>query len=128
MSARRVRRLILLVLVVGVAYWIYKDRPTPSALIDSLTDPLMGSKAAVKTSERNRVVGEATSAVTEQTDATVGTLREGMTSREVRDLLGDPDKTEEEKVEGVRQVRWTYERLHRVLVLQDGRLVSITIK
>ena len=128
MSARRVRRLILLVLAVGVAYWIYKDRPTTSGLIDSLTDPLMGSKAAVKTSERNRVVGEASSAVAEQTDATVGTLKEGMTTREVRELLGDPDKTEEEKVDGVHQVRWTYERLRRVLVMQDGRLVSITIK
>lgn len=128
MSARRLRRLILVAVVVGVVYWIYKDRPTTSGLIDSLINPLMGSKAAVESSERNRVVGEATTAVTDQTEATVATLHEGMTTSEVREALGDPDKTEQEKVDGVRQTRWTYTRLHRELVLRDGRLVSITIK
>lgn len=128
MSGRRFRRLVLLALVVGAAYWIYKDRPTASGVIDSLTDPLMESKAAVDTSERNRVVGEATVATTEQTDAAVGTLREGMTTSEVRDLLGEPEKVEEEKSDGALQVHWTYKRRHRALVFQDGRLISIAIK
>ena len=128
MSGRRFRRLVLLALVVGAAYWIYKDRPTPSGVIDSLTDPLMGSKAAVDTSERNRVVGDATVATTEQTDAAVGTLREGMTTSEVRDLLGEPEKVEEEKSDGAFQEHWTYKRRHRALVFQDGRLISIAIK
>ena len=127
MSGRRFRRLLLVVLVVGVGYWIYKDRPTVSGLIDSITNPLMGSKAAVNTSERNRVVGDATSAVAEQSDAAVGTLREGMTSWEVRELLGNPDKVEDEKVEGKPQVRWTFSKAKRVLVLKDGRVVSIVI-
>jgi len=128
MSGRRVRRLVLFALVVGVGYWIYKDRPTPSGIIDSLTNPLMGSKAAVKESERNRVVGDATAATGAETDAAVGTLREGMTTNEVKDLLGEPDKIEEEKADSSHRVRWTYTRLHRVLVIQDARLISITVK
>lgn len=128
MSGRRVRRLILLVLVAGVGYWIYKDRPTPGGLIDSLTNPLMGSKAAVESSERNRVVRDASAAVTEQTDASVEALHEGMGTSEVREVLGDPDSIEEETVDRAHRSRWTYKRVHRVLVFQDGKIVSIAIK
>lgn len=128
MSGRRFRRLILLALVVGVGYWIYKDRPTVSGFIDSVTSPLFGSKAAVEESERNRVVGDASTVATEQTDAAVGTLREGMSTYEVKDLIGEPEKKEEEKAETALRVRWTYSRLHRVLVFQDGRVISIAIK
>jgi hypothetical protein len=127
-SGRRFRRLILVALVVGIGYWIYKDRPTASGIIDSLTNPLLGSKAAVKESERNRVVGDASAVTSEQTDAAVGTLREGMTQYEVRELLGNPDKIDEEKAVGVTRVRWTYTRHHRELVLEDGRVVSIAVK
>ncbi len=128
MSGRRFRRLILLALLVGVGYWIYKDRPTVSGFIDSVTNPLLGSKAAVEESERNRVVRDASTVATEQTDAAVGTLREGMSTYEVKDLLGEPEKKEEEKAETALRVRWTYSRLHRVLVFQDGRVISIAIK
>ena len=129
MSGRRFRRLVLLALAVGIGYWIYKDRPTASGLIDTITNPLMGSKAAVKTSERNRVVGDATSAITDQTDAAVRALHEGMTSAEIREVLGTPDKIEQEKLEiGAVQFRWTYSRVGRVLVVRDGRLVSIVIQ
>ena len=108
MSSRKVRNLILVALVAGVAYWIYKDRPTVSGLVDTITDPLLGSRAAVKSSERNRVVGDASAAISEQTELPVGSLREGMTSREVVELLGDPDSKENEVVDGVKSVKWTY--------------------
>ena len=128
MSGRRLRRLVLLALVIGVGYWIYKDRPTVSGFIDSLTSPLLGSKAAVEESERNRVVGDASTVAAEQSDAAVGTIREGMSTYEVKDLLGEPEKKEEEKTDTALHVRWTYSRLHRELVFQDGRVISIAIK
>ena len=128
MSGRKVRRLILVALVAGIGWWIYRDRPTVSGIVDSLTNPLMGSRAAVKESERNRVVGDASTVATEQSDAAVGTLHEGMTTYEVKELLGDPDKLEEEKGSRPFRVRWTYSRIHRVLLFQDGRLTSITVK
>jgi hypothetical protein len=128
MSGRQFRKLLLLAAVLGVAYWIYKDRPTVSGFVDSITDPLMGSRAAVKSSERNRVVGDASAAIAEQSDLKVGNLREGMTSREVLGLLGDPDARENETIDGVPQVRWTYRRARRVLIFQNERLVSIVVR
>lgn len=128
MSGRRIRNLVLLAIVAGVAYWIYKDRPTTGGLIDSITKPLMGSKAAVESSERNRVVGDASTSISEETEKTIGALKEGMTMNEVSDLLGRPDRMEDERVDGHWQKRWTYTRLRRELVFRENRLVSIVVK
>ena len=128
MSGRRARRLVLVVLIVGVGWWIYKDRPTAGGLIDSLTNPLFGSKAAVESSERNRVVGEASTAVSDQKDSFVAALHEGMTTSEVREILGEPDSVEQSAADQFRSARWTYRRLHRELVFEDGKIVSIAVK
>jgi hypothetical protein len=127
MSGRKFRNLLLFALIAGLAWWIYKDRPTVSGMIDTITDPLLGSRAAVKSSERNRVVGDASAAISEQVDLPVGSLREGMSKREVVDLLGKADSEEPEVVDGVKRVRWTYGRARRVLTFQEDRLVSIAI-
>jgi hypothetical protein len=132
MTGRRIRRLLIVAAIVGVGYWIYKDQPTVSGLVDSIVSPLMGSRAAVKSSERNRVTGDATAALSDQSDAAVGTLHEGMTAAEVRDLLGDPEKIEEEKREpgdkGPQRVRWVYGKIGRTLVMEDGKIASIVVK
>lgn len=128
MSGRKFRNLVLLALAAGLAYWVYKDRPTVSGIVDSITSPLLGSRAAVKSSERNRIVGDASAAISEQSELPVGSLREGMTGREVVELLGRPDSREPVEVDGVKQVRWTYARAHRILFLQDERVVSIIVR
>jgi hypothetical protein len=127
MSGRKLRKVLLIALVAGVAYWIYKDRPTLSGIVDSITNPLLGSRAAVKSSERNRVVGDASTAISEQSELPVGSLREGMTTREVVTLLGNPESREREVVDGVERVRWNYNRAHRTLTFQGDRLVSIVV-
>lgn len=127
MSGRRVRNLLLLAIVAGVGYWIYKERPTVSGIIDAITNPLMGSRAAVKSSERNRVQGEASSTVAEQADSRVESLREGMSRDDIRELLGDPDSIETVKKEGVVRVRWTYRAARRLIVFQGNRVVSISV-
>jgi hypothetical protein len=127
MSGRKFRNLFVVALVAGVAYWIYRDRPTVSGLVDSITNPLLGSRAAVKSSERNRVVGDASTAISEQSELPVGSLREGMTGRDVVELLGNPESRETEVVDGVQRVRWNYTRAHRVLTFQEDRLVSIVV-
>jgi SmpA / OmlA family len=127
MSGRKFRKLLLLAIVVGIGYWIYKDRPTVAGIVDSVTSPLMGSRAAVKSSERNRVTDDATSAIAEQTEAQIGSLREGMTSSEVRELLGNPDSVEPDPVNRNRY-RWNYKRVRRTLVVDEGRVVSIVLR
>ena len=122
------RNLVLLALVAGFAWWIYKDRPTVSGLVDSITSPLFGSHAAVKSSERNRVVGDASAAISEQSELPVGSLREGMTTRDVVDLLGNPDSRESIVTDGVKKTVWTYSQARRVLTVQDDRVVSITVR
>jgi hypothetical protein len=122
------RKLLLLALVLGIGYWIYRTRPTVSGIVDDLTRPIFGSKAAVKESEHKRVEAEAAPAVGKDEAVNVGTLREGMKADEVRDLVGRPDEIEQFKEDGVEKVRWTYRHLGRVLVLRDGRVVSIEIR
>jgi hypothetical protein len=96
-------------------------------MIDTITDPLLGSRAAVKSSERNRVVGDASAAISEQSELPVGSIREGMSKREVNELLGDADSQETEVVDGVKRVRWTYRTAHRALTCQEDKLVSIVV-
>ena len=55
----RIRTPVVLLLVAGAGYWIYKTHPTVSGFVDVLTSPLMSSKAAVKESEYKRIVAEA---------------------------------------------------------------------
>lgn len=123
------RRLLLLAAVAGaVLWWISLGKPSFSHMVDGLTGPLFGSKAAVKESERNRVEGQAVSAIAEQSDAQIGMLKEGMSLREVRELLGEPSAVKPmPREKGKKEiVRWTY--AHRVLVFEEGRLVSIAIR
>jgi hypothetical protein len=127
MSGRRFRNLILIAIVAGVGYWIYKDRPTAGGLIDSLTGPLFGSKAAVDSSERNRVVADASTSITDQTEQVIAALKEGMRSSEVRDVLGNPDHIEREKGDGD-PMRWTYAKIRRELLFRNDRVVSIVVK
>src|SRR5262245_37083141 len=127
MSGRKFRRLLLFAAVVAVAYWIYKDRPTVSGMIDSITNPLMGSRAAVESSERNRVNTDAAAAITEQTDLPVGSLKVGMRARDVKELLGNPDSVEKDS-ENPKQTRWIYRRAGRILVIENERVVSIAVR
>jgi predicted transcriptional regulator len=128
MSGRSIRNLVLLAALAGLAYWVYEKRPTVPGVVDAVTKPLMGSKAAVDASERNRVVGEASEVIIEQQDAKIGRLHEGMTRSDVRELLGDPDRVETKKnEEGVEEIRWIYNEARRVLVFREGRVVSIVV-
>lgn len=128
MSGRRFRRLLFVAALAGLAYWIWKDRPTLSGIVDTITGPLFGTKTAVKESERKRVMGDATHSLSEQQELPVGALKEGMTRQDVRDILGSPDKEEPVIVDGVEKIRWTYVRAGRVLTFHDGRVVSITVR
>jgi len=128
MSGRKIRNALLLAIVVGIGYWIYTTKPTVSGLIDSITSPLFGSRAAVDTSERNRVRDDASAVVAEQSEAKVDTLKQGMSRDEVKELLGRPDAVDTVKREdGVEQLRWTYRDARRVIVFEKNRVVSISV-
>jgi hypothetical protein len=127
---RRWGRLLLLAIVGGaVAWWFTHGKPSAQQMVDDLTRPLFGSRAAVQESERNRVSGQAVGVIADQSETQIETLRLGMKFREVRELLGEPNLVDTPPLEKGKPetVRWTYKTVHRLLVFEDGRLVSITI-
>lgn len=126
MSWRRLRRLVLIALVIGAGLWYFRERPTLSKIVDGLTRPLFGSKAAVHESERKRVLGDAVTVVTLQTEDHVGMLREKMTRDEVRGLLGAPDVVEAVP-DYPERVRWIYRVARRSILFENGRVVSIAV-
>jgi hypothetical protein len=126
-SGRRIRNFLLLALLAAGGYWYYRERPTASELVDGLTRPLLGSRAAVKESERQRVIGDAAAVISHQSDENVGMLRVGMTSTEVRELLGNPDGVESLKDRDPVRVRWVYRTAKRTVVFENARVVSIAI-
>jgi hypothetical protein len=123
----KVRGWVVLAVVGGAAYWIYRTHPTVSGLVDDLTRPLMGSKAAVHESEHKRVVSEAP-AVPEGEPVSTTVVREGMKTSEVESLLGRPDRVEPFEEKGKSLVRWIYLEAGRTLVFEEGRVVSIAIR
>jgi hypothetical protein len=129
---RRWGRLLLLAVVAGaVAWWFTHGQPSFRQMVDDVTRPLFGSPAAVQESERNRIEGQAVAAVADQSSETpFEALRIGMTFREVRAVLGEPNEIETPRLEKGKpeSVRWTYKSVHRFLVFEDGRLVSIAIR
>ena len=128
MSGHRVRGLLTLAVFLAIGWWIYKKQPTVSGLVDSITSPLLGSRVAVKESERKRVVGDASQVVALGIEQPVETIQEGMTESEVRRLLGDPDEIHRIEDERGDRVRWTYRGANRVVVFHRNRVVSIAIR
>jgi hypothetical protein len=123
----RLRGLVILVLVAGVGYWIYKTRPTVTSFVDDLTRPLMGSRAVVKESESKRVVSEALPAAPEGDEVKLTMIHEGMKKAEIEELLGKPDSYQQFDDEGRVRFRAIYVTARRIIVYEEGRVVSIAV-
>jgi hypothetical protein len=128
MNARRLRSFLYLAVLAGIGWWIYNTRPTVSGLVDDLTRPLLGSRAAVKEAEHKRVVAEASQVVALEREKPVEALRAGMSEWEVRDLIGEPDEVEKLDDEATYRVRWVYRDLRRNVVFERRRVVSIAVR
>ena len=128
MNGRRVRGLLSLAVLGAIGWWIYDRRPTVPGLVDDLTRPLLGSRAAVKEDEHRRVVAQASQAVHLEGERAVEELKTGMSEVEVRDLLGEPDEVEKLDDEATHRVRWIYRDLRRNVVFERRRVVSYTVR
>jgi hypothetical protein len=125
---RTLRRILALVVLAALGWWIHETKPTVAGIVDDLTRPLLGSRAAVRESEQKRVVGEASHVLTIGEEKPIGSVREGMSDSEVRRLLGDPDEIQTIVDGSDVRVRWTYRAVHRVVVFDRHRVVSIAIR
>lgn len=120
--------MLTLAALLGVGWWIHEKRPTFSGMIDDLTRPLLGSRAAVKESERKRIVGEASQVISVGVEKPVASIHEGMTESEIRGLLGEPDSIEPLEDRRGDRTRWTYRTVNRVIVFHRNRVVSIAVR
>jgi hypothetical protein len=127
-TGRTVRRILILGVLAALGWWIHEKKPTLSGIVDDLIRPLLGSRAAVNESEQKRVVAEAGQVLTIGEEKPVGSVREGMTESEVRRLLGDPDEIQTIVDDSEVRARWTYRSVHRVVVFDRHRVVSIAIR
>lgn len=122
-------RLILLLLVVGVGLWLYKNsagglfgsRPSTS----STAAPVDRARTAAATVERrqaetDRLAGEAAAG------REAGLVHENMTSSEVRALMGPPDEvTSGYSASGGPQETWIYRTVGKKVVFEDGVAVRV---
>jgi hypothetical protein len=124
----RLRAFVVVAGIVALGWWIHEKRPTFSGIIDDLTRPIFGSRAAITESERTRIVGEASQIVAVGEEKPVGALYQGMSDEEVRNLIGPPDVIEHVEDETGDRVRWVYRGVKRVILLRNHRVVSITVR
>ena len=127
-TGRTIRQIVTLAVLGVVGLWIHEKNPTVQGIVDDLTRPLLGSKETAGPPERKRVVSEASQVLTLGEEKTIGAIRVGMTDRDVRRLLGDPDEIQNIVDDTYVRVRWTYRSVHRVVVFDRGRVVSIAVR
>ena len=122
-------RLILLVIVLAVGYWLFKnsagglfgsrgpDSPS-SAPIDRARDA--ARKADARHAETDRMGSE------DAAPREAGRLHENMTPTEVRALMGAPDEvTSDTNAMGAPRETWHYRSVGKKVVFENGVAVSV---
>jgi hypothetical protein len=121
-------RILLLLVVLGVGYWLYKSQieqtsakrapEATGAPIDRARD--LAREADRQNAEAERLKREADSG------SPAGTVTENMTPDQVRALLGPPDEVISESTDsGVSRERWIYRRVGKTVVFENGIAISV---
>jgi len=122
-------RIILLVVVLAVGYWLYKNSAggllgsrdtdsSSSAPIDRARDA--ARKADARHAEADRLASEA------QSPREAGRVHENMTPAEVRALMGAPDEiTSDSSPTGAPRETWLYRSVGKKVVFENGVAVSV---
>ena len=114
----RASRLVLLVIVVGVAVWLFKSSSrvaAPGEPGETSTAPMERARAAARKSNSRAAQTDAAAAITED-----------MTADQVRALLGEPDSVTSETTEsGTPRERWVYRKAGKTVLFENGIAVRI---
>jgi hypothetical protein len=123
-------RLILLVIVVAAAFWLYKHSaggllgtndvgPAPRAPVERARDA--AHKSEVQQQELDQMGREASDNSRE-----AGRVHENMTPSEVRQMMGDPDEvTTGVSAAGTPQEIWVYRKVGKRITFENGVAVSV---
>jgi len=124
-------RLILLVVVLAVGFWLYKNsaggllgsRSTSTGVESSA--PLDRANAAAKKANERQMEADRISQQDSSTGAG-GQIHENMTPSDVRALLGSPDEiTTGISESGAPRDTWLYRSVGKKVVFQNGFVVSV---
>ncbi len=123
-------RLILLLLVVGVGLWLYKNSaggllgtnaPEPASQA-----PLEKARAAAHRSEARQSELDRMGRDAVASEREAGRVHENMTPSEVRAMMGAPDETSSGySAAGIPQETWIYRSVGKKIVFENGYAVSV---
>ena len=122
-------RIVLLVIVIAVGYWLYKSNAAvltgrSGKSETSSAAPMDRARAATRQSDELRSRSEALQREAENNPA--GAVTENMTPEQVRRLLGAPDEIASEALEsGVSRERWIYRAAGKTVIFENGIAVRI---
>jgi hypothetical protein len=121
-------RLILLVIVVAAALWLYKH--SAGGLLGTKDDG--ASRAPIERARDVARKSDARAAETDQlgreaaTGREAGRVQENMTPAEVRSLMGSPDEvTSGTSANGAPQETWIYRSVGKTVVFENGVAISV---
>lgn len=119
------KRLLLLLLVAGIGFYLYKQRVVSSgAAGPPQGNPVERARAAAGASDARTAAGDA---VAREADQPAGSaVSENMTPDQVRALLGPPDDVQRETLEnGSSRETWSYRSVGKTVVFENGIAVSV---
>jgi hypothetical protein len=120
------KRLLLLVVAVGVVWYLVKSYGvfSPAGSRAAPANPLERARAAAGSSDARTAAGEA--AAREADQPAGGAVSENMTPDQVRALLGSPDETSSETLgSGATRETWTYRSVGKSVVFENGVVVAV---
>jgi hypothetical protein len=123
----RLSRLILVLLVIALAWWLWtksgifsrgsSEEPATAPVDRARTAAAASSSRAAETGGTQREADAA---------APSGVVTENMTPDQVRALLGPPDETSSETSEtGASRERWRYRSVGKTVVFENGVVVRV---
>ena len=118
------KRVLLLLIVVGVVAYLWKTQITPHTTAPDAERgaPIERARAAARASDARTAAGEATAKEADSGAA----ITENMTPDQVRRLLGSPDDVSTETTaSGATRETWTYKSVGKSVVFENGIVVSI---
>jgi hypothetical protein len=120
-----VKRLLLVLLVIGAGYWLWTHSSGRSASSDApAASPVDRARTAAARSDANAAGTDAAQRAADA-PAPSGAISENMTPDQVRALLGAPDDTSRETAEGKTTERWIYRRVNKTVVFENGVVVRV---
>jgi hypothetical protein len=121
------KRLLMLVLAVGVVWYLVKSYGlfSPANPAAPAGGPVDRARAAAAASDARTSAGAAVGKEADQAGGAAG-VTENMTPDQVRALIGSPDDVQTETTaSGATRETWTYRSVGKTVIFENGVAISI---